>query len=79
MLVLSRKPEQSIVLDNRIRIHVLQVRGNTVRLGIEAPPEVTVLRSELMSRGGSAGRRTGPDGTQRFSIAAPGGLPSIMR
>ncbi len=47
MLVLSRKKNQSIILDGNIAIEVLQIRGNTVRLGIKAPNSVRVLRGEL--------------------------------
>ena len=47
MLVLSRKKNQSIILDGNVSIEVLQVKGNTVRLGIKAPKSVRVLRGEL--------------------------------
>jgi len=47
MLVLSRKKNQSIILDGNISVEVLQVKGNTVRLGIKAPKSVRVLRGEL--------------------------------
>jgi carbon storage regulator CsrA len=47
MLVLSRKPEQEIVIGDNIKITVLRVKGNTVRLGIEAPSSIRVLRGEL--------------------------------
>ena len=47
MLVLTRQIEQEIVLGDKIRIKVLSVTGNQVRLGIEAPADVTILRREL--------------------------------
>jgi carbon storage regulator len=47
MLVLSRKPGESIVIDDRIVITVVQIGGGRIRLGIEAPREVPVLRSEV--------------------------------
>jgi carbon storage regulator len=47
MLVLTRKLSQTIVVDGRIKITVLHVGGSAVRLGIEAPKEVPVLRDEL--------------------------------
>ena len=47
MLVLSRKKNESIVIDGNIEIEVLQVKGNTIRLGIKAPRDVRVLRGEL--------------------------------
>ena len=47
MLVLSRKKDESIVLDGQIEITVLKIKGNTVRLGIKAPSNIKVLRGEL--------------------------------
>ncbi|QDT15161.1 carbon storage regulator [Alienimonas californiensis] len=48
MLILSRKLGQSIRLpEQNVTVHVVAVTGRTVRLGVEAPPEVTILRSEL--------------------------------
>jgi len=47
MLVLSRKQQEGIVIDQNIRVTVLEVRGNRIRLGIEAPSAVTVRRIEL--------------------------------
>lgn len=47
MLVLSRKKNESIVIDDNIVITVVEVRGDKVRLGIQAPREVPVHRSEV--------------------------------
>ena len=47
MLVLSRKKSQQITIADNIKITVIKVKGNTVRLGIEAPKDVKVLRGEL--------------------------------
>jgi carbon storage regulator len=49
MLVLSRKSDESIVIDERITITVLEIRGNKIRLGIEAPKEIPVVREELIA------------------------------
>ncbi|MCH2128213.1 MAG: carbon storage regulator CsrA [Pirellulaceae bacterium] len=49
MLVLSRKADQSIHIGDEIRITVVRIRGNRVKLGIEAPGEVSVLRGELVA------------------------------
>ncbi|QDU75797.1 Carbon storage regulator [Bremerella volcania] len=47
MLVLSRKASQIIHIGADVTVKVLGVSGNTVRLGIEAPTEVSILRGEL--------------------------------
>jgi carbon storage regulator len=49
MLVLSRKEDESIVIDGRIKVTVVRIQGHQIRLGIEAPAEVGVLRSELLA------------------------------
>ncbi len=49
MLVLSRKPIEEILIGDNINITVLKVKGNTVRIGIEAPAAVKVKRGELPS------------------------------
>ena len=51
MLVLSRKKNDSIVIGDNVRIEVLKVSGNTVRIGIQAPRDVKVLRGELAPYG----------------------------
>ena len=48
MLVLSRKQNQEIIIGDNIKITVVKMKGNTVRLGIEAPREVNVRRGELL-------------------------------
>ncbi len=53
MLVFSRKCRESFLLDVgglRARILIAEVRGQSVQVGIEAPPEIKVLRSELEGR-----------------------------
>lgn len=47
MLVLSRKKNESIVIDDNITIVVVEIRGDKVRLGVEAPKEVPVHRREV--------------------------------
>jgi len=50
MLVLSRKKKESIVIRGDIVVTVVEVHGDKVRLGIEAPKEVTVHRREVYDR-----------------------------
>lgn len=47
MLILSRKTGESIVIDGRIRVQVVRVEGDVVKLGIAAPSEVPVHRQEV--------------------------------
>jgi carbon storage regulator len=49
MLVLSRKSQQRIQIGDSIVVTVLEIRGNKVRIGIDAPKEIHVLRSELQN------------------------------
>ena len=51
MLVLSRKPLQSITIGSDIKITIVKVERNQVRIGIEAPRTVTILRDELIVSG----------------------------
>ena len=48
MLVLSRKTDESIVIDGGIKITIVEIRGNRIRLGIEAPKEIPIKREELV-------------------------------
>lgn len=47
MLVLSRKKNESIIINNDIVITIVEIRGDKVRLGIEAPKDVPVHRQEV--------------------------------
>lgn len=48
MLILTRKPGESIILDGGIKITVAGIQGNQIRIGIEAPKEVKVYREEIL-------------------------------
>jgi carbon storage regulator len=50
MLVLTRRIREEIVIAKNIRVTVVAVNGQRVRLGITAPPSVPVARSELLER-----------------------------
>ena len=50
MLVLSRKPMERIHIGDSVVVTVLEIRGNKARIGIDAPKEIHVLRSELQEQ-----------------------------
>ncbi len=47
MLVLSRKKDESIIINDHIRVTIVEIRGDKVRLGIDAPKDVSVHRREV--------------------------------
>ena len=62
MLILTRKAEQGIVIDGRITVRVLAVEGERVKLGIDAPVTVGVLREELVQQVTGANREAARPG-----------------
>ncbi|MGC8668634.1 MAG: carbon storage regulator CsrA [Chthonomonadales bacterium] len=50
MLVLTRKPDQSIMVGGDIEITILEVRGEQVRVGIRAPRDVVIHRKEIFEQ-----------------------------
>jgi carbon storage regulator len=50
MLILTRKAGETIVINDNIRVTVLSVQGNQIRLGVEAPEDVPVHRQEIHER-----------------------------
>jgi carbon storage regulator len=67
MLVLSRKKNESIIINDHITVTVVEIRGDKVRLGIDAPKDVTVHRREVyeaiqnQSKMSQAGSVTSPE------------------
>ena len=59
MLVLRRKAGEAIVLNGVIKIYVLAVEGERVKLGIEAPPDIVIVRQELLEDLSSENRVAG--------------------
>jgi carbon storage regulator len=47
MLVLTRKQKESIIIDNQIELTILEIKGDHVRIGINAPSSVKIYRSEV--------------------------------
>ncbi len=62
MLILTRKAEQGIVIDGRITVRVLAVEGERVKIGIDAPTSVGVLREELVQQITGANREAARPG-----------------
>jgi len=73
MLILSRKPEERVLIGKNVTISVVSVQGNRVRLGIDAPSDVRVLRGELESSAvaPNADRESPPGGSPSGSDARP--------
>lgn len=84
MLILTRRPHESIRLGSRIRITVLGFKGNQVRIGIEAPPDVSIDREEVWERK-QLEARARKDGQSSVPVPAPlsdarspgGSMPSL--
>lgn len=66
MLVLSRRPQQSLRIGHDIVITIVEINGDRVRIGIEAPPEVEVHRQEVY------------DDVQRANRAAAAARPEML-
>ncbi|MGE3855649.1 MAG: carbon storage regulator CsrA [Dehalococcoidia bacterium] len=68
MLILTRKAEQGIVIDGNVVVRVLAVDGERVKLGVEAPRSVAVLREELLTEVADA---------NQAAAARPGDRPAL--
>jgi carbon storage regulator len=76
MLVLSRKKNESIVINDDITIVVVEIRGDKVRLGVEAPKEVPVHRREVFDaihRGEAAANENPETPADKTDVAGNGG------
>ena len=74
MLVLSRQRDESIIIGDNIVVTVVDVRGDKVRLGIEAPREVSVHRREVyeaIQRENREAAKIQPDQARRISDGPP--------
>jgi carbon storage regulator len=71
MLILSRRTDESIVIGDEVTITILSVKGKQVRIGITAPPDVSVHREEIYQRI-QAGDPIEEAGTQTDDVPAEG-------
>lgn len=78
MLVLTRQAEQEIRIGPHVRVRVLSIAPNQVRLGIVAPPEVAVHRGELLEavEQSNAAAARPPSGEAATLLRSPTPLPS---
>ncbi len=79
MLILSRKVGEAILVDGGIRVVVLGADGSGVRLGIEAPTTVGIVREEVVQRIAEENRRAGATARDRGWVDVLGAEPSIPR
>ena len=70
MLVLTRKSGETITIGDDIKIYIQEIRGNQVKIGIKAPPQVAVHREEVYIRI--------QDENRRAAKVTPEGLSSAM-
>lgn len=80
MLILSRKLNESVVIDGRIRVKIVRVDGEVVKVGIEAPADVPVHRQEVydeIQRNNREALTTGRPAVPRLPI--PGGRAATAR
>jgi len=69
MLILSRKVNEGIVIGDTIHIKVTRIDGDAVKIGIEAPKEIPIFRTEIYQ----------PNQLPRTKTETPGGVSSIER
>jgi len=68
MLVLRRKVGESIVLAGVINISVLAVEGERVKIGINAPPDITIVREELLRTAAETSNQVTTSGTTPSTV-----------
>jgi len=69
MLVLTRKPGQSIMIGDGVEVEVLSVAGDKVRLGITAPRDIEIFRNEVFER--VKAERGAANGGEKVSASTP--------
>lgn len=78
MLVLTRKPHEKVQIGDHITITVLKTKGKSVRLGIEAPADVPVLRGELTVNDAAESRSDDQQSEVSFARAPKSRVTTIL-
>ncbi|MCK5737185.1 MAG: carbon storage regulator CsrA [Spirochaetaceae bacterium] len=68
MLILSRRKDESVIIDGRIEVAIVDIKGDQVKLGIKAPRDVKVFRNEVF---------LAIQAENKAAAAAPAELPSL--
>lgn len=68
MLILSRRKDESVIIDGRIEIAIVDIKGDQVKLGIKAPRDVKVFRNEVFQA---------IQAENRAAASAPADLPVL--
>jgi carbon storage regulator len=71
MLVLTRRPGQSILIGDDVELHVVRVEGDRVVLGITAPREIRVIRTELLRAVEAEVQRAAEDRDRVLALLRP--------
>lgn len=72
MLILSRKPGESIVIDGRIIVKIMRLEGDVVKVGIDAPLEIPVHRQEVYEEIQKSNKESLTDSRAKLPRLAPG-------
>ena len=76
MLQLTRKPGQTIVIGDDIRVQVIQIAGGAVRIGIDAPRDVSIYREEIWDAVRDENAAAAQAGELPAGLAAPRQKPA---
>lgn len=68
MLILARKKDESIIIDDNIEISIVEIRGDQVKIGIKAPRSVKIFRHEVYLAIQEANKAAAKSGTELPSI-----------
>lgn len=86
MLILTRKPGESLYIGDNIKVIIVEIKGNQIRVGIEAPSDVRIYREEIylqiLEENRKAAEVASDEGLAGLSEAwkgQPGGMPSGAR